>query len=364
MKFHRPRGATLLPAFAISLVVGLQAAPAQAAGEAGLAYVSNQNGELSVIDLATMEVTKEFSSPGKEPRGLGVTADGKLLVTANRADGNISVIDRETGKLLSTVVIGKNPEFVRTRGHMAFVSFEPASDGKPPPKPGSPEAMAAEKAKDDDDESPAYVAVVDLKAGKVLRRIRGGLETEGIEFSADGKHILVTNEEDDNITVHNIATGKKIKTVDVKPYGDRPRGIKRAPDGKSYVATIEHGNTLVVMDGKYKVVKSVPTGDTPYGLAFDRSGERLFVANAKSKTLQVYNAKTYETIKTIPTGERCWHFTFTPDDKQLLIACGRSNEVVVIDATTLEPTKRIADKKLPWGIVTYPKSVGSLDWPE
>jgi hypothetical protein len=26
--------------------------------------------------------------------------------------------------------------------------------------------------------------------------------------------------------------------------------------------------------------------------------------------------------------------------------------------------KRIPDKKLPWGIVTYPKSVGSLDWPE
>ena len=146
MKFHRPRGATLLPAFAISLVVGFQGA-ALAAGEAGLAYVSNQNGELSVIDLATMEVTHEFSSPGKEPRGLGVTADGKLLVTANRADGNISVIDRETGKLLSTIAIGKNPEFVRTRGHMAFVSFEPASDGKPPPKAGSPEALAAEKAK-------------------------------------------------------------------------------------------------------------------------------------------------------------------------------------------------------------------------
>jgi hypothetical protein len=26
--------------------------------------------------------------------------------------------------------------------------------------------------------------------------------------------------------------------------------------------------------------------------------------------------------------------------------------------------KTIEDKKLPWGIVTYPKSVGSLDWPQ
>ncbi|MDO9312945.1 MAG: amine dehydrogenase large subunit [Burkholderiaceae bacterium] len=341
----------------------LTGASAQAAG-GGQAYVSNQAGNVSVIDLATLEVTGEIDAYGKEPRGLGVTADGKLLITANRSDGNISVIDRATGKLLKNIAIGKNPEFVRTRGHFAFVSFEPSSTGGPPPKPGSPEAMAAEKTKDDDDESPAYIAVVDLKAGKVLRRIRGGMETEGIEFSADGKHILVTNEADNNVTVHNIASGKKVKTIDVKPYGDRPRGIKRAPDGQSYVATIEHGNTLVVIDAKYKVVKAVPTGDTPYGLAFDRSGERLFVANSKSKNLQVYDTKTYETIKTISTGDRCWHFSFTPDDSQILVACGRSNEVVVIDSKTLEQVKRIDDKKLPWGLVTYPKAFGSLDQPE
>ncbi len=343
--------------------VALLGASAQAA-PSGRAYVSNQAGNVSVIDLATLEVAAEIDAYGKEPRGIGVTADGKWLITANRGDANISVIDRVTGKLVKNIAIGKNPEFVRTRGHLAFVSFEPASVGGPPPKVGSPEEKAMQEKKDDDDAGPAYVAVVDLKAGKVLRRIQGGLETEGIEFSADGKHILVTNEEDDNVTVHHIASGKKVKTIDMKPYGDRPRGIKRAPDGKSYVATIEHGNTLVVLDTKYRVVKSVPTGDTPYGLAFDRSGERLFVANSKSKNLQVYDAKTYETLKTIPTGDRCWHFSFTPDDRQILVACGRSNEVVVIDATTLDVVKRIDDKKLPWGLVTYPKAFGSLDQPE
>lgn len=350
-------------AFALCGTAALFGASAQAA-PGGQAYVSNQAGNVSVIDLATLEVTGEIDAYGKEPRGLGVTADGKWLITANRSDANISVIDRVTGKLVKNIAIGKNPEFVRTRGPLAFVSFEPASVGGPPPKPGSPEEKAMQEKKGDDNAGPAYIAVVDLKAGKVLRRIKGGLETEGIEFSADGKHILVTNEEDDNITVHHIASGKKVKTIDVKPYGDRPRGIKRAPDGKSYVATIEHGNTLVVIDAKFNVVKSVPTGDTPYGLAFDRSGERLFVANSKSKNLQVYNAKTYETIQTVPTGDRCWHFSFTPDDRQILVACGRSNEVVVIDSTTLEVVKRIDDKKLPWGLVTYPKSFGSLDQPE
>ena len=137
-----------------------------------------------------------------------------------------------------------------------------------------------------------------------------------------------------------------------------------APDGKSYVATIEHGNAFVVIDAHYKVQKSVPTGDSPYGVSFDRAGDRIFVAAARSKLLQVFDARTYAGIKDIAIGDRCWHFSFTPDDKNILLACGRSNEVLVIDATSLEVVKHIPDDKLPWGIVTYPKAMGSLDRPE
>jgi YVTN family beta-propeller protein len=136
-----------------------------------------------------------------------------------------------------------------------------------------------------------------------------------------------------------------------------------APGGKNYAATLEYGNKLVVLDERFDVVKAVPTGDTPYGLAFDRKGERLFVALAKGKALQVFDARTFEPIRSIPVGDRCWHFTFTPDDSKILVACGRSNDVVVVDAAKMEAVKRIEDKKMPWGIVTYPKSFGSLDVP-
>jgi YVTN family beta-propeller protein len=341
-----------------------------AASAAGLAYVSNQEGAISVIDLATLETVGEIETGASSPRGIAVTEDGKLLITANRDQGNISLIERETGKLAGQIEIGKNPEFVRVRGNYAFVSFEPTSDGGPPPKPGSPEALEQEKekqaraeGKDDDDDEPAQIAVVDLTRRNVERRIIGGMETEGIEFSADGKNLLITNEADDTITVHEIATGKQIKRIDTTPHGPRPRGIKMAPDGKSYVATLEFGNKLLLLDDKFDPVKTVSTGNVPYGVTYDRKGERLFVALAHGKTLQVFDGKTLAPIKEVPTGTRCWHFSFTPDDSKILVACGRSNEVVVIDAATLTEVKRIEDKKLPWGIVTWPKSVGSLDWP-
>jgi YVTN family beta-propeller protein len=351
----------LLGSALLSLAL-LAIAPAGAADK-GMAYVTNQKGGVTVIDLDTLETVSDIDVGAEGPRGLGVTADGKLLVTANGDDGDISVIDRASGKLMKRIKIGKNPEFVRVRGDMAFVSFEPASKGGPPPKPGSAEAKALEKEREEENEEPAKIAVVDLKQGKVLREITGGMETEGIEFSADGKNILITNEADENISVHEIATGKLVKKVSTKEYGNRPRGIKMSPDGKYYAATIEYGNKLVVLDGGYNVVKVVPTGEVPYGLAFDRKGERLFVALSKGKALQIFDTSTWNPIQSIPTGERCWHFTFTPDDSQILVVCGRSNEVVVIDMKTLTTVKRIADKKLPWGIVTYPKSIGSLDTP-
>jgi YVTN family beta-propeller protein len=54
-------------------------------------------------------------------------------------------------------------------------------------------------------------------------------------------------------------------------------------------------------------------------------------------------------------------FTFTPDDKKILLACGKSDAVLVIDAESFAVTSQIEVKNLPWGIVTYPKSMGSLD---
>ncbi|HSH73683.1 MAG TPA: beta-propeller fold lactonase family protein [Methylophilaceae bacterium] len=329
------------------------------AGEKGVAYVSNQDAGVTVINLDTMETTGTIDIQGKSPRGIGVTADGKLLITANKDDGNISVIDTATGQLVKHIEVGKNPEFVRVMGNFVFVSTEPSSKGGPPPKPGE----VVKEDDDDDDAIPARIAVVDLKKGKKIREIVGGPETEGIEFSKDGKKLIITNEADNTITVHNLKTGKLLKTIPTKEYGNRPRGIKVSPDGSIYVATLELANKFLVLDKNFKVLRTVDTGNSPYGISFDRDGKRIYVASSKEKALQVYDAKTYEKIKDIPTGNRCWHFTFTPDDKQILLACGKSDAVQVIDVEKLEKVKEIGDKDMPWGIVTYPKSMGSLDKP-
>lgn len=342
-----------------TLLVGALFTATAMAGTNGVAYVSNQNGGVKIIDLDTMETKRDVNIAAKGPRGVGITADGKWLVTANKDDGNISVIDTLGGKSPKLIKIGKNPEFVRVLGDRAYITYEPSSKAGPPPKPGSEEA----KENEDDDKIPGRIAVVDLKKGKVLKEIIGKPETEGIEFSKDGKKLIVTNESDNSITIHDLKSGRLVKSVSVGQYGERPRGIKLSPDGKTYIVTLELSDKLLVLNDKFEVVKEVATGKSPYGVSFDREGKRVFVAANKEKALQVFDATTFDKIKDISTGERCWHFSFTPDDQHILLACGKSSEIVVIDVNKLEVSKRIEYKEMPWGIVTYPKSMGSIDQP-
>ena len=348
----------------IFLIVGCSNEPADTSvngTEAPMAYVTNQKGDITVIDLVSLEVVSEIDVEGKGPRGIGITSDGKTMVVANVDGGDITLIDRESGKINKHIKIGENPEFVRVIGNRAYISFEPASLGGPPPTPGSEEAQKLESDREEEDAEPAKIAIVNIDSGVVEKEITGGMETEGIELSSDQSQLIITNEADENITVHDLETGELVKEISTREYGHRPRGIKASPDGSMYVGSIEYGNSLVVMNSDFEIIKAIKTGEVPYGLSFSRDGSKLYVALAKGKAIQVFDTKSWEEVGRGETGKRCWHFTFTPDDSKILVACGRSDEVVVLDASDMSVIKRLTGFAMPWGIVAYPKSVGSLD---
>lgn len=345
----------------VTVVAGI-AAPVRAEG---LVYVTNQDAGVSVLDATSLSAIRSADLGDATPRGMALTPDGKTLLTANQKTGDLAVIDTQTMTVTRRIAIGKNPEFLRVLpdGSKAFVTYEPSSTLGPPPKEGKKDAK--KNAKDDDDGPaiPAQVAIVDLKTWKVVASIIAAPETEGIEFTPDGKRVAVTNEGDDTITVYDIASGKLVRRVDLSPHGIRPRGIKLAPDGQSYAVTMESSNSFLILDADFKVVKSVATALGPYGVAFDRAGKRMVVAAARAGRLEVFDARTHVRIAEIPVGKRCWHFSFTPDEDRLLAACGKSNDLVVVDATNYQVVKVLPGFATPWGVVTYPRASGSLDAP-
>ena len=324
-----------------------------------VAYVSEEGGGISVVDLSTLKVIRRVQPSDVEPRGLAVTFDGRYVITSNKNTSDVAVFSTPRLRLLRRIHIGDNPEFIKIdpAGDRIFATFEPSSEG------GPPGTMKAQGNGDDENGPPAQIASFHIRDWTAGPGSIAGQETEGLEFSRDGKLMLVANESQENIGVFDAATGEHLRDVDLKSYGIRPRGVKVSPQGTGYAVTMETSGTLLTMDPNFNVIKSVPTAAKPYGLAFDRAGKRIFVSAALAGKLQVFSADSLQLLAEVPTGKRCWHFTFTPDDSQILLACGRSDNVVVIDASSYKPVGTIEGFKLPWGIVTYPRSYGSLGLP-
>lgn len=326
-----------------------------------VAYVSEEDGGISVLDLNKLTVIKRVHPNDVAPRGIGLTFDGQYLVTANKDTADMTVFDTRGLRLtlVRRVPVGDNPEFIKMfpNGRWLFTSFEPGSSGGPPA-----EAAVGED-QPEENEKPSQIVSFNVRDFSRGTAFTAGKETEGLEFSSDGTLLIVANEAQDNLGVFNTGTGQLVKTLDLSMYGKRPRGVKRSPQGNSYAVTMEGSGTLLLMDRDLNVTKTTMTAAKPYGVAFDHAGRRIFLAAAAARKLQVYSANSLQLLAEAPIGQRCWHFTFAPDDSKLLLACGRSNNIFVIDAGSYKQITVIGGFQTPWGILTYPRAYGSLGLP-
>jgi len=206
-----------------------------------------------------------------------------------------------------------------TRAHLARCAaaiFRRAAAESSESRP--PGAAKAGTKGDDENGPPARIATFHVKDWSPGPVSTAGQETEGIEFSRDGKLMLVANESQETIGVFDEATGRHLRDIDLKAYGIRPQGVKVFPEGTEYAVTMEGSGILRTMDPSFMVIKSVPTAGKPYGVAFDRTGKRIFVSAALAGKLQVFSADSLQLLAEVPIGKRCWHFTFTPDDTKIL----------------------------------------------
>jgi DNA-binding beta-propeller fold protein YncE len=367
-----------------------------------VAYVTEENGKIDQIDLSTMKIARTIQPPDLAPRGLAVTYDGKYLITAAKDTSDIAIFSTPQLKLVAREHTGDNPEFIKLNpaGDRVFSTFEPGSSGGPPPevvamapaaksgrgkgkddddksakagrgkdaddksaKAGAAPAAAGDDDDDDANEPPAQIASFSVGTWTPGPVSVAGQETEGVEFSPDGKYMIVCNEAQNNIGIYDAASGQLVRNVDLKQYGLRPRDIKVSPLHNEYTVTMEASGTLAKLDMDFNVLKTVQTAAKPYGESFDRSGKRVFVAAAMARKLQVFDADSLNLLAEVPIGARCWHFTFTPDDSKILMACGRSNNIVIVDPSAYKQIGTIEGLNLPWGIVTYPRAFGSLGLP-
>ena len=260
------------------------------------AWNSEPASQLHLVDLSSGKPTIIGSATaGKQPSGLSISRDGKMLLVANRAEQSVSLyaISGKALQLLDKVQIG---------GQAAAIAFHP--DGK--------SALVTKF-------SEHHVGQLVIKDEKLTydpaNDIPVGLWPYNIKITPDGALAIVCNTgnnglpdgNEDTLSLIDLAS-ERAHVCETIPVGDGPEGLAISADGKYVAVPLLNGSTdmfkgkwfhnehgavvLYEVEGKTLRERSrVKTGAFPEGVSFSLDGTRLFVANLDSETLTVFTHK-------------------------------------------------------------------------
>jgi len=86
------------------------------APDSHLFVTTGRYGAIVEVDPKAGTIARTIAHVGTEPMGIGISADGATLVTANGASGDVSVINRVSGKIVRKLNVGKRPWGVAAGG--------------------------------------------------------------------------------------------------------------------------------------------------------------------------------------------------------------------------------------------------------
>lgn len=94
----------------------VRAAGVAEAPDGHLFVTTGRYGAVVEVDPIAGTIIRTIDHVGAEPMGIGISADGATLVTANGSSGDVSLINRASGKIVRKLNVGKRPWGVAARG--------------------------------------------------------------------------------------------------------------------------------------------------------------------------------------------------------------------------------------------------------
>ena len=297
-----------------------------------IAYVSNQwSDNISVIDLITLKVADTIKT-GNGPAGLSLSANGKFLYVVNTFGSDLSVIDLSTKEERKRLTTGNDP---------TGTSLSP--DGKEL-------YVTSRRAKIAPYGEPLIsdLTVVNDSTQRVTKylSIESAYMMENVSFTPSGDLAMMTLIRPKNLVTslqveggwmmnHGIGIVEQKKEGRIaqllldepNAYYSDPFDIVITPDDKKAFVSSSGVDVISVIsidsirsilnDSSPKMLKNIsnnlgissrfilkriPTGANPKGLALSPDGKRLYVAEQLEDKIAVINTETLENINSIDLG--------------------------------------------------------------
>jgi len=188
------------------------------------------------------------------------------------------------------------------------------------------------------------VLVVDFAQGKVLRRLDGQAEPQGVVYLADQNRIAVANGKDGSCRVYDGEGYKELKVFDFKEDGDNVRYDPRAK--RLYVAH-EAGGLGVIDAEKLEKIREIPLGAHPEAFQLEKEGKRIFVNVPDAKEVVAVDRESGAVLSHWSLGKLEANFAMALDEAnhRLLVACRKPSKVAVLDTESGKVVAEIACSK-------------------
>ncbi|MEQ1719304.1 MAG: PQQ-dependent catabolism-associated beta-propeller protein, partial [Hyphomicrobium sp.] len=214
---------------------------------------------------------------------------GKTLYVANEDDNLVTVVDIETGAVISDIPVGVEPE-----------GMGMSPDGKVLVNTSETTNMAH---------------FIDTETHKTFDNVLVDNRPRVAIFNTLGTQLWVSSEIGGTVTIINPADRKIIGKVAFEIAGVAKEAIQ------------------------------------PVGIRLTKDGKKAFVALGPANRIAVIDVATLKVEKYILVGQRVWQIYLTPDDKLLYTTNGTSNDVSAVDVETMKAVKSIKTGRYPWGVV-------------
>ena len=196
----------------------------------------------------------------------------------------------------------------------------------------------------------------DIDTEKLIKKVEVGEHPAHIVFTEDGKYVLVTNNEDNNVSVIDAKTYKLINNISV---GKGPHGFRISKDSKfAYVANMGEDTVSVVDIENNKELRKIKVGKTPVTTAVTNDGKTLMVTINAENTLAIIDLAT-DKVEKIAVGVGPAQVYIGTDDKYAFVANQGSKEspsstVSKVELATKKVIATIEAGKGAHGVVTSP----------
>ena len=264
-------------------------------------YLSNVNGSVKVFSvddehqvaaLQTIPLppAKALGRKAEIPSGLALSRDGRRLYVTLSLTNQLGEFNARNGALFRRWDVGVAPYDVAIVGRKAYVSNwggrrAGTNDLVGPAGRGTtvrvdPVRFIANE---------GSVTVIDLVSGRIKTEIMTGLHPSALAVSRDRRHLVVANAASDTLTVIETETDRVVETIWTRQspadlFGAAPNALAFDSSGQMLYVCNGSQNAVAIIEfipGESKLLGLIPVGWYPGAIAYDEYRDAIYVANIK-----------------------------------------------------------------------------------